>query len=276
MLDGPAEVALPELVASLSTLMVLAPLALMPSSGQFLFKPMALAVGFAMGMAYIMSRTFVPSRAAGWLKEESNDEDEEDEDEYDEQEDRRGVIARSFARWQRGIEHGIAWYGRRLEWVLEHVWLVVIVAYIALALILLVLIGPVRKSFFPEVDAGAFEVYVRAPSGTKLEKTNDRVAEVEDFIRDRVAEDDLKLIVSEIGVTPDWSAGYTPNAGKMDGIVRVQLTPEHETGAYEYADQLRHAFASDRRFSDLEIAFNAGGLIRAPSMKDSRRRSTSA
>ncbi len=94
-LDGPAEVALPELVASLSTLMVLAPLALMPSSGQFLFKPMALAVGFAMGTAYIMSRTFVPSRAAGWLREPSHDaEDEEDEDADEDGEDRRGWVAR--------------------------------------------------------------------------------------------------------------------------------------------------------------------------------------
>ena len=75
-LEGPSEVALPELVASLSTLMVLSPLALMPSSGNFLFQPMTLAVAFAMGTAYILSRTFVPSRAAGWLKDTVRRQDE--------------------------------------------------------------------------------------------------------------------------------------------------------------------------------------------------------
>ncbi|HEU5115762.1 MAG TPA: efflux RND transporter permease subunit, partial [Isosphaeraceae bacterium] len=265
-LDGPAEVALPELVASLSTLTVLAPLALMPSSGQFLFKPMALAVGFAMGSAYLLSRTFVPARAAGWLKENENGQEQDDQDEEDEfgqrREPRKGWIARAFDRWQAGIESGIGWYGRRLQWVLDHTIAVVAVAFVTLLLLIAILAFPLRREFFPEVDAGAFEIFVRAPSGTKLEKTNDRIAEVEDFLHQQIAEDDLKLIVSEIGVTPDWSAGYTHNAGKMDAIVRVQLTEDHQTGAYEYADQLRNAFKREERFSDLEVAFNAGGLIR--------------
>src|SRR5205823_7039710 len=59
---GASEVALPELVATLCTFLVLAPLALMPGLGAFLFRPMALAVAFAMISAYILSRTFVPSR----------------------------------------------------------------------------------------------------------------------------------------------------------------------------------------------------------------------
>ena len=45
---GASEVAMPELVASCCTLLVLAPLALMPGMGTFLFRPMALAVAFAM------------------------------------------------------------------------------------------------------------------------------------------------------------------------------------------------------------------------------------
>ena len=60
---GASEVALPELVSTLCTFLVLAPLALMPGLGAFLFRPMALAVAFAMIAAYILSRTFVPSEA---------------------------------------------------------------------------------------------------------------------------------------------------------------------------------------------------------------------
>ncbi len=65
---GASEVAMPELVASLCTLLVLAPLALMPGLGEFLYRPMAAGVAFAMISAYILSRSFVPSRSARWLK----------------------------------------------------------------------------------------------------------------------------------------------------------------------------------------------------------------
>src|SRR4029077_18424606 len=65
---GASEVAMPELVASLCTLLVLAPLALMPGLGEFLYRPMASAVAFAMISAYLVSRTFVPARSAGWLR----------------------------------------------------------------------------------------------------------------------------------------------------------------------------------------------------------------
>ena len=52
------------------------------------------------------------------------------------------------------------------------------------------------------------------------------------------------------------------NAGKMDTIVRIQLTEERSQGSYQYADQLRAAFAAEKRFRDLEFSFNAGGMIR--------------
>ena len=257
-LEGPSEVSLPVLVASLSTLLVLLPLALMPGTGSFLFRPMTMAVGFAMGVAYLLSQTFVPARSAGWLKDPSQ---EPDDDRSDADPGRGNLVTRAFDKWQHLIESGITWYSRRLDWVLENAVLVLVAAFAALLLVTL-LVFPIRREFFPEVDSGAFEMYVRAPSGTKLEKTNEIIARVEDYVRRQIPASDLKLIVSEIGVTPDWSSAYTPNAGKMDAVVRIQLTEDHAIGAYEYADKLRKAFAGEGQFHDLEFAFNAGGLIR--------------
>ena len=250
-MEGASEVALPELVSSLSTLLVLSPLALMPGMGSFLFRPMALAVTFAMTTAYILSRTLIPTCAVAWLKPSASAEVED-----------QGFIGRTFAKWQQLVEDYIKLYGRSLDTVLEHRVLTVVLAYGALALVLIFLTLPLRREFFPQADAGSFEIFCRAPSGTRLAVTNERVADVENFIREQIPKKDLKLLVSEIGVTPDWSSAYTHNAGKMDSIIRVQLTPEREKGSYEYADQLRRAFAREPRFHDLEFAFNAGGLIR--------------
>ena len=256
-LEGASQVALPELVSSLSTLMVLAPLALMPGMGSFLFRPMAMAVAFAMATAYILSRTLIPACAVAWLKPSKKvggDEGRGGE--------KAGLVHRAFKKWQRGIDRWIETYGRMLDWVLDHRGTTIVVGYGLLAIVIAALIMPLRREFFPEVDAGAFEIFVRAPSGTRLRVTNERIDEVERFLRQEISRDDLHLIVSEIGVTPDWSAAYTKNSGKMDAIVRVQLTEDRRQTSQHYVEKLRRRFDHDRRFSDLEFAFNSGGLIR--------------
>src|SRR5262249_59279179 len=65
---GASEVAMPELVSTLCTFLVLSPLVMTPGLGQFLFKPMAMAVAFSMIPAYFLSPTLVPACSAFWLK----------------------------------------------------------------------------------------------------------------------------------------------------------------------------------------------------------------
>ena len=170
-------------------------------------------------------------------------------------------MGRAFGYIERGIDRLIAQYVVGLNWVLRFRRITVIGAYALLALVLVSLSPLLRREFFPEVDAGAFEIYVRAPSGTRIEETERKVAAVEDFIKEKL-EGDLDVTVSELGVTPDWSAAYTPNAGPMDAVVKVQLHEEREHSAQEYVEILREGFANNSEFSELEFAFDAGGMIR--------------
>lgn len=250
---GASEVAMPELVASLCTLLVLSPLALMPGMGQFLFKPMAFAVAFAMIAAYILSRSFVPARCAAWLTAHETGH---------EQPHRRGLFGRLFGRWEALIDAGIRLYIRLLGSVMRFRLATVGVAVAALVAVV-VLLGPnLRREFFPEVDAGAFEIAVRSASGTRIEVTEERISEVEKFIRETIGEEDLTTLISELGVTPDWSAAYTQNSGPMDAILKVQLSEERHHSAQEYVHLLRRALADDPKFTGLEFAFDAGGMIR--------------
>jgi multidrug efflux pump subunit AcrB len=276
---GASEVAMPELVASLCTLLVLAPLALMPGLGEFLYRPMAFAVAFAMIFAYLLSRSFVPSRAASWLKphnihtagrEKSLDSQDKPEGAdlfdptatgVDREAERHGVL-RLFSRWEAAIESGIAWYVRMLDRALRRRSGVVMVA-VCLGVLTFVGWGSrLRREFFPEVDSGAFEIYARAASGTRIEETEKKVARVEQFVRETIG-NDLQIIISEIGVVADLSAAYTPNAGPMDAVIKVQLKHDREHSAQEFVDRLRTGLAGDPRFRDLEFAFDAGGMIRS-------------
>ena len=271
---GASEVALPELVASLCTLLVLAPLAFVPGLGNFLFKPMALAVAFCMVSAYLLSRTFVPAMCMLFLKPHAHHPAIHVTDfehriiptppqaTAEGEPARLGLFGRAFARWEEMIDAGIGWYGRRLESVMRHRGLVLATA-VGLLVAAIVGLGPLlRREFFPEVDAGAFEMYVRARTGTRIEVTEKRIAEVERYLKDKLG-DDLETVISEIGVVADWSAAYTPNAGPMDTVVRVQLTHERHKSAQEYVAMLREGFANDSRFSGLEFSFDAGGMIRS-------------
>jgi multidrug efflux pump subunit AcrB len=119
------------------------------------------------------------------------------------------------------------------------------------------------REFFPQVDAGQITLYVRAPSNLRLDATERRVATVEQFLKENVPAAEREMVVSEIGINPDWSAAYTANSGQQDAVVRVQLNEHRTKSAQEYAIELRHRFHADPRFADLRVAFDTGGIVSA-------------
>jgi multidrug efflux pump subunit AcrB len=165
---GASEVAMPELVASCCTLLVLAPLALMPGMGEFLFRPMAMAVAFAMIAAYILSRSFVPARCAAWLRPHQvehpvashnpHGEDYEHRSEHELPPMKKSIVRRLFERWEALINRGIQAYVYVLGMVMRVRVLTVCSAIVALVVTVSALGTQLRREFFPEVDAGAFEI----------------------------------------------------------------------------------------------------------------------
>jgi multidrug efflux pump subunit AcrB len=294
---GASEVAMPELIASLCTLLVLLPLALMPGLGNFLFRPMFLAVSFAMIIAYILSRSFVPARCAAWLRGhratpvESHTFDYEDRNPH-ENPPAKGPLGWLFEQWEALIDRGIHAYTRLLAVALRNRLKVIGTAFATLAIVVAVFGTNLRREFFPEVDAGAFEVYVRTKSGTRIEVTEGYVEAVETYLKKKLGSD-VEIVISEIGCTADWSAAFTPNAGPMDAVLKVQLIPDRTRSAQECVELLRSGFAEDPDFAqvlhevyqrkmndavtedrltpdtppfvrnNLEFAFDAGGMIRS-------------
>lgn len=263
---GSSEVAMPALVASCCTLLVLAPLAMMPGLGAFLFRPMAMAVSFAMIAAFLLSMSFVPAICSLWLRPHHQPDVHHGKDYQHRSPHELGtptsMLGRAFARWETLINFGIASYVRLLGVVMKSRLLTVGI-FISLLVASVVALGSqLRREFFPEVDAGAFEIYVRARTGTRIEETEKRVAEVENAVKAQIGED-LELLISELGVVADWSAAYTPNSGPMDALLKVQLKHDRHRSAQEYVHALREGVANSEKFRDLEFAFDAGGMIRS-------------
>ena len=86
-------------------------------------------------------------------------------------------------------------------------------------------------SFFPRTDAGQFVINVKAPTGTRIEVTQNYVEQVEEIVRKVVPPEELNTIVSNIGVTPDLSSLFTPNSGMHTAFVQVGLKEDHRSAA---------------------------------------------
>src|SRR4029077_7867437 len=86
--------------------------------------------------------------------------------------------------------------------------------------------------------------------------------DVERFLEEQIPAAEREMIVSEIGLDPDWSAAYSDNDGQQDTTIRVQLTEKRRVSAQEYAIRLRHALRENPgRFGDLNISFDTGGMV---------------
>ncbi len=256
-LDGCAEVMVPVMVATCTTMIVLAPLALMPGMAGFLFRPLALAVAFAMISSFLLSRTFVPMMCCKFLPDEHR---AYHPGSATHEAPRKGWFARFTAFFDRFMERQTRNYERMLNLILRHrvTFLVIVALMFAASLLLLPLIG---REFFPQVDAGQITMYVRCPSNLRLDASEKKVAELERFIEANIPASEREMIVSELGLDPDWSAAYTENSGQQDTVIRIQLKEERTRSAQEYAIQLRHGFAADPRFADLRVSFDTGGMV---------------
>jgi HAE1 family hydrophobic/amphiphilic exporter-1 len=116
-------------------------------------------------------------------------------------------------------------------------------------------------SFFPRTDPGQFVINLKAPTGSRVEVTEDYVKKLEDIIRDVVPKNELQIIVSNIGVTPDFSSIYTPNSAPHTAFVQVSLKAGHKVGSYEYMRRVRKRIAGD--LPQLTTYFQSGGLVDA-------------
>ena len=98
--------------------------------------------------------------------------------------------------------------------------ILVIMASFVVSLALYPLLG---VAFFPRTDPGQFVINVKAPTGSRLEVTNEYIGRMENDIREVIGKDELQMIVSNIGLTPDLSSIYTSNSGQHTAFVQVSL-----------------------------------------------------
>jgi multidrug efflux pump subunit AcrB len=222
---GNSETAVPRLLAMLCILAVFVPVFFMQGSARNLFAPLAMAVGFAMITSYILSSTFVPVVSV-WL------------------------LRKNLAHVGDGHDghHGGFFdritdvYERFVSFTIRHRWGVIGV-YAVVTLAVLVGAAPkVGREIFPKVDSGQFQVRIKAPTGTRIERTEELAKEAVRGIETAVGPGNLETSVGYVGVAPSSypiNAVYSWTSGPEEAVLRIALKKDSGIRVEELKSQLR-------------------------------------
>jgi multidrug efflux pump subunit AcrB len=208
---GNQETAVPRLLAMLCILAVFIPSFFMQGAAQALFVPLSLAVGFSMITSYILSSTFVPVMSVWLLR-------------HHEEAAKRAESAGLFARLRDA-------YARLLGLGLPLRWLV-LGGYLAIGALLAGwwLLGHrgVGTEIFPTVDAGQFQMRIRASTGTRVDRTEELTKEAIEQIKEMVGPDNVALTLAYVGTVPGnypINNVYLWTSGPEEAMLRVALKP---------------------------------------------------
>jgi multidrug efflux pump subunit AcrB len=69
------------------------------------------------------------------------------------------------------------------------------------------------------------------------------------------------MIVSNIGIVPDFSALYSSNAGPYTATIQTQLKGSHKISSFEYMDRVRRAI--NQKYPHLRTFFSSGSMVDA-------------
>jgi multidrug efflux pump subunit AcrB len=203
---GNAETAVPRFLAMLCVLAVFIPSFLMQGAARALFVPLSLAVGFAMIGSYLLSSTLVPVLSV-WLL-------------------RNHPVAHT--RTPRFARHFMAVLTRLLHTVTRRRALVVPVYFALAAGAAYLLNRSVGRDIFPQVDAGQFQLRLRAPTGTRIEETEEIVKEALNVIKTEAGAENVALTLGYVGQVPTTypiNSVYLFTGGPEEAVMRVALKP---------------------------------------------------
>jgi len=250
---GGNEVALAVLSATIATSIVFFPVVFLYGVSRFLFVALASAVILSLFASYVVAMTVVPLFCAKLIKKHQADE-ELGEGSID---SRLGRIAKGFDSY---FEEMLRKYDRTLSTSLLRP-AGTVIGLVGVSLLSLSLYPFLGVAFFPRTDAGQFVINLKAPTGTRVELTEEYVEKLEAIVRDTVPKDELQIVVANIGVTPGFSSIYTTNSAPHTAFMLVGLKEGHKLGSYEYMRRVRERVG--RELPQLSIYFQSGGLVDA-------------
>jgi len=251
---GANEVGLAVLAITIVTVVVFFPVTLLYGVSKFLFTALALGVVISLVASYFVALSVVPLYCAHALKGTFHHANGADSASPGPWSWGAKFHAAFNARFERMLHTYDRWVQKTLDRPRE-----VVFGFIGAFVLSFALYPLVGVAFFPRTDAGQFIINVKAPTGTRLELTEQYVKQVENIVKQVVKPSDLNTIVSNIGLNADLSALFTSNAAMHTAFVQVGLQENHRISSFVYMSEVRRRIAGE--LPQLRTYFQSGGLV---------------
>ncbi|HOX42899.1 MAG TPA: efflux RND transporter permease subunit [Myxococcota bacterium] len=249
-LEGAREVAMPVLASTIATIVVFFPVVFLAGIAKALFIPLTLAIVFSLAASYFVSMTVIPVLCVRFLPPP--------------REPRRDAPTRGerfMARWAgliTGLEQLYRWL---LTVALGH--RAVVIALILLGLGGAAALAPrLGTEFYPATDESQLRVVVRAPVGTRVERTAALTRNLQAVVRETLGADNILSLMADVGARQSGGGGmFSQNTGPHSAQLRIQLVPptRRPFTDIQAADKLRRVLGD--KLPGVRVFIDTGGIV---------------
>ncbi len=270
--DACKEIAFPKLLILLCILAVFAPAFTMSGIPGSLFLPLAMAIAFSMITSYFLAQTFVPI-LSNWLmkghKHASSIDGHilTDEEEYvamhlspDEEQDTwdqkkkllEGDGNVRLTRFEKFRNRFLRFMDRLFPFQRF-----IVVCYVIITCgLVIILFRTIGRDVLPKVNSGQFQVRLRAPDGTRLERTEEKTIKALQILEGIVGKENIAVTSAFVGQHPgqfSTSPIYLFMSGPQEAVLQVALKESYKIKL----DDLKENFRNKVRqaMPDVKLSF---------------------
>ncbi|MEO5594216.1 MAG: efflux RND transporter permease subunit [Chitinophagaceae bacterium] len=265
--DACQEIAFPKLLILFCILAVFAPAFTMTGITGSLFLPLALAIAFSMITSYLLAQTFVPI-LANWLMKSPGDK-KNTSDEYknykvdetteaDTWDQKKTLLTGGHGKGGQltRFERFRARYMRFMNRLLPNKKIISALYVIIITGLAILLFMHIGRDVLPKVNSGQFQVRFRAPDGTRLERTEQKLIEALDVLNNTVGKENISITSAFIGQHPGQFSSspiYLFMSGPHEAVLQVALKEDYK----ENLDDLKERFRKNmkEKLPDFTISF---------------------
>ncbi len=265
--DACQEIAFPKLLILFCILAVFAPALTMTGITGSLFLPLALAIAFSMIVSYLLAQTFVPV-LANWIMKSHGNNKETPADyknyqvdaaaESDTWDQKKTLLEGGHGQGGKltRFERFRARYMRFMNRLFPYRKLITTLYIIVITGIAFFLFTRIGRDVLPKVNSGQFQVRFRAPEGTRLERTEEKLLTALDVLKNTVGKDNISITSAFVGQHPGQFSSspiYLFMSGSHEAVLQVALKEDYR----ENLDELKERFRKNikEKIPDFSISF---------------------